>query len=249
MPTIASRYEYLDTILRSGEGDNIRNYDQAIASREASDISVILTSSSSDMTQVGSLISTTDREFRRAVAIFDPDYYYLRESQAYPRPISPNYGGLEIVDAAPGSFYMLLKAWGAVESLLTSKPIQALTAAVTLSQGFGTIRFWQRRKKDPLEGISARQALDAIKAFGGDAVKIMQGDRPDLEIEIQQVDDEAELVARPEPPGYEAGVDLPTRVAEIRVGPSGDIRGQRRVGGGGAVHRPGPQRRPAFRAR
>jgi hypothetical protein len=126
MSTTASPYERLDKILGGGEGDDIRSYDQDIGSRRSSEINLILTSKSSRTANVGPLITTTDREFRRAVSIFRSDSYYLGEPGHRPRPISHNYGGLEITDAAFGSVHLLLTAYGEVLSLLTSKPLQHL---------------------------------------------------------------------------------------------------------------------------
>jgi hypothetical protein len=233
MSPTASSYERLDGILRGGEGDNIRSYDQDIASRQPSNIGLTLTSRSSRMTNVGPLIITTDREFRRAVTILRSDSYDLgTESWNRPRPISPNYGGLELTGATPGSFHMLLAAYGEVLSLLTSKPLQALITVFALGQGFGSIRFWRRRKKDVLAGMTARQALDVIKAYGGDSERLMQGDRPDLEIEIQQPEDDAEgedeLFTHPELTEDIPTVAVPT-LATVRVSRSGEIvlRGSR----------------------
>lgn len=210
MPTSeTSLYERLAIILRSPDGELIRNYDQDMRSREPSSITLILTSRSSHMIDVGPLITTTDRELRRAVAIFGYRsshgyYHYHFEEDGYlylghgpgdrPRPIPPDYGGLVLTDAAPGSFNMLATAYGQVLSLLSSKPLQALTAVVTLGQGIGSVRFWPRRKNDPLKGVSARQALDVIKSFGGDSAALMQGDEPNLQIEIEPAPSESGLV-------------------------------------------------------
>lgn len=174
MSTADARYEQLDRTLRGGEGDDIRSYDQDMQSRQPSSINLFLTSRSSRLPDIGPLITTTDREIRRAVTIFESDSYYLGEPGSRPRPISPNYGGLEVTDVATGSLHMLLSAYGKVQSLLISKPLQALTAAITIGQGFGSVRLWQHRKKDPLAGISARQALEVLKAFDGNANRLME---------------------------------------------------------------------------
>src|ERR1700735_4292484 len=135
MPTSAiSAYARLAIILRSQEGGHIRHLDQEMRSREPASIFLILTSRSSRMINVGPLITATDRGLRRAVPIFghrssyafydyefgDADYYYLGSGPGdRPRPIPPDYGGLELSDAVPGSFHMLVTAYGNVLSLLT----------------------------------------------------------------------------------------------------------------------------------
>jgi hypothetical protein len=213
MPTSeTSPYERLATLLRGDEGEQIRSYDRDMRSRESSGIVITLTSRSSRLINVGPLVTTTDRELRRAVAIFASDSryryergstrreysfeegpYYLGRPRDRPRPISANDGGLEIADSTVGSLHLLIIAYGAVQSLLTSKPLQALITAIALGQGTGSIRLWLRRSSDPLEGISARHALDVIKAFEGDMARLMQGDEPNLEIEMQQAVEEGEL--------------------------------------------------------
>jgi hypothetical protein len=229
MSPAASSYQRLYRILHDSEGGNIRGYDQDIASHKPSNVSVILTSRSSRMTDVGRIITRTDRELRRAATIFKSDSYDLGTESNRPIPIAPNLGGLTLVDATSGSFHMLLEAWGQIQSLLTSKPLQAITALISLEQGFGDIHFWPRRKKDPLEGMSARQALDVLKAYGGDTRRLMGKDRPNLEIEIKQAKGEDELFTHPELPGYPGVADASSVLTEVKVSRSGEVvvRGQR----------------------
>lgn len=211
MPTV-SPWEQLNEILYGEDGRNIRLYDREMASQRPVNFSVILSSQSSRMADIGSLITRTDREVRRAVTIFGSEPYYLGEEGNRPRPISPNYGGLQVADAAIGSLHILLEAYGEVVSLLTSMPLQALIAALALNQSAGSIRLWLRRKKDPLVGMSARQLLEIIKEYNGDTARIMQGQDPDLKIETQVAEDEMQSFARdtimPE--------TLPTRVLSGR---------------------------------
>jgi hypothetical protein len=235
------QYEQLATLLQGPEGVCIRRFDHDMRSREPSSITIVLTSRSSRMINVGPLITTTDRELRRAVAIFglsssygfydydfgEEGYYYLGDSPGdHPRPIPANYGGLELADAISGSFHMLVTAYGYVLSLLASKPLQALTAVVTLGQGIGNIHVWSHRKKDPLTGISARQALDVIKSFGGDTTALMRGDEPNLQIEIQPASDETGSIVHREPP-YEAPPAMPTIGDEINRFGESVTRGRR----------------------
>lgn len=230
MPTADSEYEELDRILHDHIGDNIRDYDQDMASRRPSDINLYLTSRGSRLADIGPLITRFDRGVRRSVTIFRDDSYYLGEPRDRPRPISSNAGGLELTEAAPGSFHMLLKAYGEVLSLLTSKPLQALTAVIALGQGVGSIRFWHHRKKDALAGISARQALDVLKEFGGNAPSLLQGDTPDLEVRINPaIGDLRGLHASPPVPRPEVPPFPPMSVDIVTVGSSRDIivRGQR----------------------
>jgi hypothetical protein len=242
MPTSEiSQYEMLAAILHSPEGERIRNYDREMKSREPADVFLVLTSRSSRMINVGPIITTTDRELRRAVAIFgyrssygfydyefgEENYYYLGSGSGdRPRPIPPDYGGLELADAVPGSFHMLATAYGQVLSLLTSKPLQALTSVVALGQGVGSIHFWRRRRKDPLAGISARQALDVIKSFGGNPAVLMEGDEPNLEIEVQAASDEDSFVAHGKPL-HEAPPAPPSIADEINRFGESVIKGRR----------------------
>src|ERR1700757_2855139 len=109
MPTITP-WEQLNEILYGEDGRNIRLYDQEMASQTPMNFRIILSSRSSRMADIGSLITRTDRELRRAVTIFESEPYYLGEQGNRPRPISPNYGGLQVADAVLGSFHMLLEA-------------------------------------------------------------------------------------------------------------------------------------------
>jgi hypothetical protein len=229
MPDTTSPYERLDSILRGSEGDSIRSHDQYISSRRPSEIGVILTSRSSRMASIGPLITTTDRELRRAVTIFRSGSYNLGMPGNRPRPISANYGGLEITNVAVGSFHMLLTAYGEVLSLLTSTPTQAFTAVLTMGQSFGSIRLWTRRKKDSLEGMSARQALDVVRQFGGDPTRLMQGEPPSLEIEIQGAEEEGEPFTHPEMSAGERNIHIPLASIEVdRVNRYGEIVAQGR---------------------
>jgi hypothetical protein len=190
-----SPWEQLNEILDGDDGRNIRQYDQEMASEPPVNFSLVLSSRSSRMADIGSLITQTDREVRRGVTIFMGERDYLGEEGNRPRPISPNYGGLRVADAAPGSLHMLLEAYGEAVTLLNSKPLQALIAALTLYQSGGSIRLWRRRKKDPLAGISARQLLEIIKEYGGDTQNLMRGQNPDLKIEMQEAGDEVQSYA------------------------------------------------------
>jgi hypothetical protein len=225
----SSSYEQLDRVLHSSEGREIRDYDREIALHRPSSVGVILTSRSSRMTDVGRIIARTDRELRRAATILRSNGYYLGTEWDRPKPISPDSGGLTLSDAIPGSFHVLLEAYGKIQSLLMSKPLQALTALLTLEQGFSNIRFWPRRTKDPLAGISARQALEVLKAYGGDTGRLMRGDSPNLVIEIDKAEEEREVFRHPNLPEDIALAGTSSPLAEVRVSRSGEviIRGQR----------------------
>lgn len=194
MPTISS-WEQLNEILYGEDGRNIRLYDQEMASQPLANFSLILSSRSSRMADIGPLMTRTDREVRRAVTIFSSEPYYLGEEESRPRPISPNYGGLQVADAAHGSLHVLLEAYGEVVALLNSKPLQALIALLALGQSAGSIRLWRRRKKDPLAGMSARELLEIIKESGGDTRRLMRGQNPDLKIETRETGDGVQSVA------------------------------------------------------
>lgn len=193
MPNQISPWQQLNEILQGEDGDNIRRFDEVMAADPSTEFSLILTSRSSRLADIGSLITRTDREIRRAVTIFGSEPYYLGERYNRPRPISPNSGGLQIADSIPGSFHMLLEAYGEVVTLLTSLPLQALISALTLGGSAGSIRLWFRRRKDPLAGMSARQLLEVLKEFEGDTARLMEGQDPDLKVDTQETEDEEQL--------------------------------------------------------
>jgi hypothetical protein len=199
----ASVYERLETLLLGPQGDRIRDFDRVMGTHGECIITVILTSKSSRLSDVGALIARTDRELRRAVNIIGQEYenvegsYYFGTVWNRPRPISVNEGGLQVADASTGSLHLLVKAYGDVLALLTSKPLAALTALVTLSQSVGNIRFWPRRHQDPLDDISARQLLNVIKELGGDPANLLRGYPASLEIQIEPAPNER-IMEQPE---------------------------------------------------
>ena len=194
-------YLRLEKVLRGFEGIDIRKFDAASALEGPVETGLFLSSIDSRAVAIGPLITVTDREIRRAVTIFGSEPYHLGDPGNRPRPISPTYGGLQVSDTAIGSVHLLLIAYGAVLKVLTSKPLQALTAAITLSQGSGSIRVWRRqRDKDPLAGLSARDALNVLKEFGGLTDRLMQQSRPNLEIRIPETVDEAAPTTGLKPP-------------------------------------------------
>lgn len=203
MPKVEnSAYERLTMLLAGDDGDRIRGFDQAMRSRGECEIGIVLTSKSSRLSEVGPLITRTDRELRRAAAILGSDseggsghYPFGDDSWNRPRPISAKRGGLQIDDATVGSLHLLVRAYGEVLSILTSVPLQALTTLMALGQSVGAIRFW-RRDKDPLAGMSARQFLNTIKELGGDPATILKRDPVSLEIKMQPTPGERMLERR-----------------------------------------------------
>lgn len=201
MPPEVSVYDRLESLLRGPEGDTIRRFDREIRAEDQSEISTILTSRSSRLIDIGGLITRTDRELRRAVNILDrerndiDESYYFGTPSRRPRPIPASEGGLQVEDASTGSLHLLLRAYGLVLDLLTSRPLAALTSLITLGQGAGTIRLWPRRHRDPLDGMSARQLLNLMKELGIDPTAQMQN--PIFEINTEPTPDEP-LLAQPE---------------------------------------------------
>lgn len=117
-----------------------------------------------------------------------------------------------------GSLDLLVKAYGYILALLTSKPLAALTTLTTLGQSVGTIRYWPRRRRDPLDGISARQLLNVIKELGGDPAELMRGETATLQINLEPAPEER-LLAQDERP---AEIPMPPELAET-VSASGEI--------------------------
>jgi hypothetical protein len=199
----SQRYERLESILEGAEGERVRRFDQSMDTDEPVQISIILTSLGSHLGYVGGLLTRTDRELRRVVNILDPafshtyDTYYLGTPSNRPKPISPKDGGLRIEDATAGSLHLLVQAYGHVLSLLTSRPLAALTTLITLGQGAGSIHLWPRRRNDPLERMSARQLLNVIRELGGDPAQLMRGQPASFEMNVEPIIDE-DLHAYPE---------------------------------------------------
>jgi hypothetical protein len=194
-----SRYDMLEGLLGGGERDRIHDSDEAMWSHEQFEMVTIVTINRSRLVDIGPLITRTDRELRRAVAILGTDpaaeasSYTFGRRGARPRPIPASAGGLLVTDASSGSLHLVVEAYGAVLDLLVSKPVSALVAVLTLAQGVGIIRSWFGRQKNELDGISAQQALAVLKNFGGDATRLMSGDSFDYELEILPAPDEAGL--------------------------------------------------------
>ena len=166
------------------------------------------------MANIGPLITTTDRELRRAVAIFRSGSYNPGSQWNRPRPIPTSYGGLGTAYVAVGSVHMLLTAYGEVLTLLTSAPVQALTSVLTMGQSFGSIRLWRHRKKGSLAGINARQDLMCLRNWEA----IRQGsckDCPSLEVEIQNTEGEGEAFTDPEIPDGGRHIDVPRASIEV----------------------------------
>lgn len=217
MPSRETKYERLESLLRGPEGERIRSLDREMRLTEPTQISIILATESSRLTRIGNLLTNTDRELRRVTKIVGvnqnlPDTAYsFGTVSRRPSPIGPWAGGLQVEDANIGSLYLLVKAYGYVLSLLTSKPVAALTALITLSQGAGSIHLWPRRRHDPLAGVSARQLLDIIKELGGNPAELLGGYARSLEIstrpaisEFAQEEDDQEHASGPPIP-----LDLP----------------------------------------
>jgi hypothetical protein len=185
MLRVDSRYDRLAQILHSNEGDIFRDYDEDIAYRGSSEFALIVSSRTSQMSAVGSMMEKTDREFRRAATILRGGRRYLGGPGYRPRPISAAVGGLELLDAAPGSFHLLVTAYGDVLSLLLSQPITALTTVLTLGQGFGDIRVWRRKRTGMLGEANHRRVLEAIGRAGGD-VSALAREAPSHKLDLRE---------------------------------------------------------------
>jgi hypothetical protein len=71
--------------------------------------------------------------------------------------------------------------------------------------------------------MNARQALDVLKEFGGDPARLMQGERPDLEIEIQQTADEGQPFTHPELPESGRHIYIDDAIPVVKVNQAGEI--------------------------
>jgi hypothetical protein len=130
-------------------------------------------------------------------------------------------GGLWIQDADAGSLYLIVQPFGRLIDLFNSRPVSAFVAAITLWDVIGRIRVWHRRRNDILERITAREALEVIREFGGNTGAIMSHDPPpelDLEVNLSVAEGRPELPERRHS-AVQGVENTPEEGPGIRIGP------------------------------
>jgi hypothetical protein len=201
-------YERLEQLLLGEEGERIRSLDHYMQREEPANTITVLTTNTSNLRRIGSILTDTDREFRRAAVIIGsgPDgrpSYYFGDTALPPRPVHPVDGGFLVRDASPGSLHLLVDAYGAVLTLLLSQPMSALVTIAALGQTAASVRVWlNRRKHADLD----KQPLEALTEARRGVGRVLEA-TPDQRIDIRPpeederysvVRDDAE--ALPEPP-------------------------------------------------
>jgi hypothetical protein len=195
-PSVDSPYGQLEEILLGDGGRRIRRLDRDMTTRPPLNTLTILTTNSSRLVSIGPIITTTDRELRRAVAILgseppvdEPSYAFGTQGRR-PRPISPNAGGLRVYGAGAGSLHLLVEAYGDVLALLLSKPVSALVTLSALGHVGAILRVWLNRpRRDELGRTNADQTIDALKRSGDSIPRMLHDDRPDYEIDVNPSQD------------------------------------------------------------
>jgi hypothetical protein len=179
-------YLNLKNILSGSSGTEIAAIEQSVIAEPPSETVTILSFRTSVFGQIGSLITETDREFRRVAALLSaPRELQFSDDFPYSKPIPTSWGGFRVIEVSTGSLHVLVEPFGMLVSVLASQPVTALIAAQTLWQNAGTIRAWLRRRHDELDGVTAHQALSVLRNFGGDAALMMRNDTPRMRLEIE----------------------------------------------------------------
>jgi len=106
----------------------------------------------------------------------------LRGSLHGVRPDAPQASSLRLVASEPGSSLLLLEAVGSAITVMASTPMTAILNAAAWSGPVRRVRAWLSRRGDPLDGVSARQALSVLSEFNGEPQQIFG--RPDQEIDM-----------------------------------------------------------------
>jgi hypothetical protein len=115
----------------------------------------------SSMYAAGVELAHFDRELRRAAAIVKTKGR-LRE---FPRPLNLRHNTSRILEADSGSLDLIVEPLGAVAAILLSNPVQLLLTVDALISGGRRLHVWLHPNEDPLRGITAREALEVLKAF------------------------------------------------------------------------------------
>ena len=202
-------YKRLERLLLGKEGERIHSLNDYMQREEPANVITVLTTNTSNLFRIGSIITETDREFRRAVVItrFEPEgrhsYYFGGDTALPPRPVHPVYGGFLVRDASPGSLHLLVEAYGEVLTLLLSQPMSALVTVATLGQTAASLRAWlNRRRRADLD----EQPLTTMTEAGGDVGRVLQ-ETPDQQIEIRPPEEGEGFLVTQE--GVEAPLEPP----------------------------------------
>jgi len=220
-----SPYERLGRLLLGKEGERIRSLDDYMQRETPTKIVTVLTIDSSNLLRIGSIITDTDREFRRAVVIIRPELGAKHIASGSdkvppPRPVHPVYGGLSVRDASSGSLHLLVEAYGDVLTLLLSRPMTALVAVATLGSAAASVRAWFNRRSNAHLG---EQPLDTLTGAGGDVGRVLQ-ETPDEQITILPPEGDLgfytvrqDVEAPPEPPVMSPQEDSGVHGSELQV--------------------------------
>jgi hypothetical protein len=148
---------------RGGRLAPARRIDEELRASSARQAFILISTDSRMLSYVGRTLVDIDRELRRAAVLVR----HRGSIDSLPRPITRREGGLEVLDAAPGSFEVVVTGFGVLSYVLLSSPVQTFLTLSALLGKFRTIELWLHQRHDPLARISARDALTVLKAFEG----------------------------------------------------------------------------------
>jgi hypothetical protein len=140
--------------------------------------------------------------------------------------VSLRDGRFEIVAASAGSLEVVFDAVGLLAMVLLSNPVQLLLTADALLGHLRSARVWMRRRSDPLTGISARDAVTVLRAFGAAGWRAL-GD-PDAEVVPRRRESVAEPLTPTVDPNISdltsiGGVAGARRITHLRISPDGTV--------------------------
>jgi hypothetical protein len=196
--SVATAYERHQEFLESDLRARLLELDAASANFKTDWIGLAVDMRGHTLFDMAPGLAQFERDVRRAagqviprnwVTVRRPDntWYKGPPPGKLPTPISPSQGGLRPAEAAVGSLDLWLELFGDVYRAFSSQPATTLVNAIQIMGLLAHIRVFKRRRRpsqvaDPLEGVSARQALSVLKEFGYEPRDLLQtDDEPDDE--------------------------------------------------------------------
>jgi hypothetical protein len=177
----------VEDLLDGPAGERIHYLDQAMNLPIRGTMTTAMTLADTNLTRIGYLAASTDREFRRAVAVMQgrETVNHTAESSSIVSPSPVREAGFSVAEAESGSLHLLLEPFGLLQQVLFSRPVTTFCVALTLSQTEANILVWLRRRIKPRSHQSAeRQAVTALREADGDAAVMLKGQAPQQTVEI-----------------------------------------------------------------
>jgi hypothetical protein len=150
------------SLRQSGALAPARRLDRQLGSREPSRVLTEWRAVTTAAYTLGVQIAAYDREMRRAAEIVR----VRGRLRDLPTQLPLRDGRLIVAEAGVGSLDLLLEAVGVLSMVLLSDPVQLLLTADALLGKVRNARAFLNRRADPLASVSAREALEVLRAFG-----------------------------------------------------------------------------------